>query len=151
MTILNRPDSRAIAAACLLSAAGALVFKVLQDNLEHRGIDVWLNTPAHRLVTDSNGRVTGVSVERHGAEVAIEARRGVVLACGGFEASAEMQAQYWQGKPVFSCAFLGNTGDGIRMAQAVGADTTGLRRAVSPNSPRKPSGSPRSPERPGLV
>ena len=33
-----------------------------------------------------------------------------------------MQAQYWQGKPVVSCAYAGNTGDGIRMAQAAGAD-----------------------------
>ena len=102
--------------------AGALVFKVLQDNLEHRNIDVWLNTPAQRLVTDGDGRVTGVLVQREGHAVAIQARRGVVLACGGFEADPQMQAQYWQGKPVFSCAFLGNTGDGIRMAQAVGAE-----------------------------
>ncbi|MBT6276653.1 MAG: FAD-binding protein, partial [Chromatiales bacterium] len=34
----------------------------------------------------------------------------------------EMQKQYWQAQPVSSCAFLGNTGDGVRMAQAVGAD-----------------------------
>ena len=49
-------------------------------------------------------------------------RGGVVLACGGFEANASMQAQYWQGKPVLPHAYCGNTGDGIRMAQAVGAD-----------------------------
>ncbi len=57
-----------------------------------------------------------------GKEIAIRARRGVILACGGFEADAAMQAQYWQGKPVFPTTFFGNTGDGIRMAQAAGAD-----------------------------
>jgi hypothetical protein len=45
----------------------------------------------------------------------------VILACGGFEADASMQAQYWQGKPVLPQVYSGNTGDGTRMAQAVGA------------------------------
>ena len=53
--------------------------------------------------------------------LAIKARRAVVLACGGFEANPEMQRQYWQEKPVLNAAYMGNTGDGILMAQAVGA------------------------------
>lgn len=101
---------------------GAFVFKVLQDNLEHREIELWMEAAAQRLITDANGRVVGIRVMRDGSEIAIEARRGVILACGGFEADPRMQAQYWQGQPVFSCAFLGNTGDGVRMAQAVGAE-----------------------------
>ena len=101
---------------------GAFVFKVLQDNLQHRNIELWLQAPAQRLVTDANGRVVGLRLMRDGVPIAIEARRGVILACGGFEADPRMQAQYWQGQPVFSCAFLGNTGDGVRMAQAVGAE-----------------------------
>ena len=48
-------------------------------------------------------------------------RRAVILACGGFEASPELQMQYWQEKPVLNAAYMGNTGDGIRMAQDVGA------------------------------
>jgi succinate dehydrogenase/fumarate reductase flavoprotein subunit len=44
-----------------------------------------------------------------------------VLATGGFEADPAMQAQFWQVKPVLSAAVRSNTGDGIRMAQAVGA------------------------------
>jgi succinate dehydrogenase/fumarate reductase flavoprotein subunit len=51
----------------------------------------------------------------------IEAARGVVLACGGFEADGEMQRQHWQIKPVLSAAVRGNTGDGVRIAQAAGA------------------------------
>ena len=102
--------------------AGALVFKVLQDNIAQRGIEVWTSTAAQRLLTDPQGRVCGIRVKREAQSLDIVARCGVVLACGGFEANPEMQAQYWQEKPVLSCAFLGNTGDGIRMAQAVGAD-----------------------------
>jgi succinate dehydrogenase/fumarate reductase flavoprotein subunit len=45
----------------------------------------------------------------------------VILACGGFEADAELQRQFWQEKPVLNAAYMGNTGDGIRMAQDVGA------------------------------
>jgi succinate dehydrogenase/fumarate reductase flavoprotein subunit len=102
--------------------AGALVFKVLQDNIEQRDIEVWLGAPAERLLTDANDRVVGIRVERAGEIQDIRATRGVVLACGGFEADEDMQRQFWQAQPVLSCAFLGNTGDGIRMAQAVGAD-----------------------------
>ena len=46
----------------------------------------------------------------------------VVLACGGFENNNDMKAQYFQGKPVLHNGFEGNTGDGIKMAQKVGAD-----------------------------
>jgi succinate dehydrogenase/fumarate reductase flavoprotein subunit len=52
----------------------------------------------------------------------VTARGGVVLACGGFEADATMQARHWPGGPALPAAYLGNTGDGIRMAQAAGAD-----------------------------
>ena len=45
----------------------------------------------------------------------------MVLACGGFEANPEMQRQHWQEKPVLNAAYMGNTGDGIVMAQDVGA------------------------------
>ena len=52
----------------------------------------------------------------------VAARGGVILACGGFEADPELQAQYWPGGPALNAAYRHNTGDGIRMAQAVGAD-----------------------------
>ncbi len=52
----------------------------------------------------------------------IAALRGVVLASGGFESAPEIQRKYWQIRPVLPVATRGNTGDGIRMAQAAGAD-----------------------------
>jgi succinate dehydrogenase/fumarate reductase flavoprotein subunit len=104
------------------SKAGALLFHVLQDNLRRRGIQVRTETRAHRIFVDPAGVVHGLQAERGDRRRSIRARRGVILACGGFEANPEMQAQFWQGKPVLSAAVSGNTGDGIRMAQELGAD-----------------------------
>jgi len=104
------------------SRAGALLFHVLHDNLRLRRIDIRSETPARRLFADAAGIVRGVQIETGGHLRTIRARRGVILACGGFEAGHDMQAQFWQGKPVLSAAVQGNTGDGIRMAQELGAD-----------------------------
>ena len=103
-------------------AAGVRLFKVIEDNIERRGITVWLESPAERLVTGAGGAVHGLLVAAPNGTRRVKARRGVVLACGGFEANHEMQRQWWQEKPVLTAAFRGSTGDGIRMAQAVGAD-----------------------------
>jgi succinate dehydrogenase/fumarate reductase flavoprotein subunit len=102
-------------------AAGVRLFKVLQDNISSRGLRVELSTPANRLITGARGEICGVMAQWDGRMFAIKARRAVVLACGGFEANPEMQRQYWQEKPVLNAAYMGNTGDGILMAQALGA------------------------------
>jgi hypothetical protein len=94
----------------------------MELNLAHRAIAPRLATAVEALATDPAGRVRGVIARRGRTRIAIGARRGVVLACGGFEGDPAMQRQYWAGQPVLSAAFRGNTGDGIRMAQAVGAD-----------------------------
>jgi succinate dehydrogenase/fumarate reductase flavoprotein subunit len=110
-------DPRAACPQVAGSPAGAMLFKVMADNVAARPIEVRCGARAGRLLQDG-GRVVGVAVE--GERIA--ARRGVVLACGGFEADPAMQAQYWPGGAALNAAFAGNTGDGIRMAQAVGAD-----------------------------
>ena len=100
--------------------AGALLFRVLQANIEanRERIDIALECPAIRL-SYADGRVAGVHLDNGST---ITARRGVVLACGGFEADQEMQAQFWNGGPALNAAYRHNTGDGIRMAQSLGAD-----------------------------
>ena len=101
---------------------GARLFGVMMQAVAASGVTVRLATPARRLITDATGAVVGVRLEGRGGPETVLVSGGVVLACGGFEADASMQAQYWQEKPVLPGAFAGNTGDGIRMAQAVGAD-----------------------------
>ena len=101
---------------------GPLVFYVLEKNVAERGIEVRCNTPAKKLISTDEKEVVGVIIDSPNGEKRIRARKGVVLASGGFEANEEMQKQYWQIKPVTSAANGGNTGDGIRMAQYLGAD-----------------------------
>lgn len=101
-------------------AAGVRLFRVMEDNIAARKIPVWLNTEVVRLLTE-DGAVIGVTARRGDKIMRIRAKRAVVLACGGFEANDEMKRQFWQEKPVLPAAFTGNTGDGIRMAQDVGA------------------------------
>jgi succinate dehydrogenase/fumarate reductase flavoprotein subunit len=101
---------------------GTRLFAAVEHNVKARGIPVRLSTAAERLITSPDGAVIGVVLSDAFGTRRVRTRGGVILACGGFEADASMQAQYWQGKPVLPHAYGGNTGDGIRMAQAVGAD-----------------------------
>lgn len=102
-------------------ANGQTMFKLIMDNVEARKIPVLLNTPARELVVDDKGAIIGVKARIQGRLRVFKARRGVVLACGGFEQNDWMRLQYLQGKPFYSMAPLSNTGDGIIMAQKVGA------------------------------
>ena len=101
---------------------GPNVLKVLEDNIRCRPIEVRFGASAQRLLKASTGEVRGLIVEGRNGVGTVKARRGVVLACGGFEADPKMQMQYWQLKPVLSAVSRGNTGDGIRMALEMGAD-----------------------------
>ncbi|AYJ48317.1 3-ketosteroid-delta-1-dehydrogenase [Rhodococcus sp. P1Y] len=87
------------------------------------GIPVWTNTTLVRLV-ESGDRVTGAVVAQDGREVTVTARRGVVLATGGFDHDMTMRRKFQSENLVddISLGADGNTGDGIRVGQDVGAD-----------------------------
>jgi 3-oxosteroid 1-dehydrogenase len=87
------------------------------------GIPVWTDTTLLHLHTDGD-RVTGALVGHHGHEVTISARRGVVLATGGFDHSMDMRWKFQSESlgPNLSLGAESNTGDGIRAAQELGAD-----------------------------
>jgi succinate dehydrogenase/fumarate reductase flavoprotein subunit len=115
-------DSRQAFPAVRGRPGGPLVFKILQENLNRNPVEVRLSTTAKSLIRDEDRQVLGVVIEgKHGVR-RIKARRGVVLASGGFEANEEMKQQYWQMPNVKGAANRSNTGDGIRMAQELGAD-----------------------------
>ncbi|MBV8785419.1 MAG: 3-ketosteroid-delta-1-dehydrogenase [Mycobacterium sp.] len=87
------------------------------------GIPVWTGTPLLRLEYDGE-RVAGAVVDHGGREVTITARRGVVLATGGFDHSMDMRWKF-QSESLGANLSLGaasNTGDGIRAGQELGAD-----------------------------
>ncbi|MBI4296624.1 MAG: FAD-dependent oxidoreductase [Chloroflexi bacterium] len=100
---------------------GNRLWKLLSTNVEGRGIRVMTSTPAKELLTNKKGEVTGVVAEREGETFTIKAKRAVVLTCGGFEYNEAMKELYLPFKPFYSMASPGNTGDGIMMAQEVGA------------------------------
>ncbi|MGH8807358.1 MAG: FAD-dependent oxidoreductase [Noviherbaspirillum sp.] len=101
---------------------GAALVAALRASLADRKVPLWLNSPLRELVLD-NGRVAGVVVEREGVTRRIVARRGVILAAGGFEWNQAMRDQYlpqpsraeWSVTPPHA-----NTGDAIRAGRAVG-------------------------------
>lgn len=115
-------DARATYPHAHALRAGPNVFKVVEDNVRARDIEVRMSTPAARLLRDADGSIAGLQVEGPGGTRRIGAARGVILACGGFEASPDMLRQYLQLHPILPAATRGNTGDGVRMAQAAGAD-----------------------------
>lgn len=88
------------------------------------GVGLWLETPARRLLVE-NGAVRGAIVARQGREVEIRARRGVVLACGGFPHDGARRKRLYRPAPTgaehWSAAPPGNTGDGIALGETVGA------------------------------
>jgi len=86
------------------------------------GIPVWTDTTLLRLAGDDD-RVDGAIVDHDGKEVTITARRGVVLATGGFDHSMDMRWKF-QSEALGAHLSLGaesNTGDGIRVGQELGA------------------------------
>jgi 3-oxosteroid 1-dehydrogenase len=105
----------------LLSLGQALAAG-LRAGLLASDVPVWLNTPMTGLHTQG-GRVAGVEVTRDGRPALIRARRGVVLAAGGFERNEQMRQRY-QRQPVgtdWTTGAAGNTGDAITAGAAAGA------------------------------
>lgn len=102
-------------------AAGAVRLRLA---LRDAGVPVLLETPLTGLVTDDDGAVIGVDVvSPDGQPRRIHARRGVILASGGFERNEAMRQQY-QRAPISASWTSGattNTGDGIQAGMAVGA------------------------------
>ncbi|MDO4548225.1 MAG: FAD-binding protein [Clostridia bacterium] len=86
-------------------------------------IDLWLNTPAKHIIQAPDTKaVLGVQVQRDGKLLNICALNGVVLCCGGFENNRDMMQQYLAIQEGVNMATPYNRGDGIKMAQEVGAD-----------------------------
>ncbi len=105
---------------------GRRLMQFMYDQVASRKIEVVYQTSAQRLLTDERGRVIGMKAIDTGSgqpkEVNIRASRAVILCTGGFEENEEMKLQYLRVYPAYFAGGTGNTGDGIKMAQEVGAD-----------------------------
>jgi len=91
-------------------------------------IPVWLSSPVTKLVVEYDG-VSGALVQHEGKTVKVTATRGVVLACGGFPHDVERRKQLFPhaptGKEHYSPSPASNTGDGLKLAEAVGGYVDG--------------------------
>ncbi len=104
-----------------LTGGNALLGRLYKSTLD-REIPIWTNAGMTSL-TESGGMVTGAIVEKDGKAVQVVARRGVVLAAGGFESNPEMRSQHLKGPTdvIWSGTPGTNKGDAHKAAEAVGA------------------------------
>ncbi len=103
------------------AGGGPALWSRLDDAVRRRDVEIWWDAPAQRLVQDGDGTVTGATVVRDGKPVTVRATGGVVLACGGYEFDDTMKRDFLRAEVAHFYGHPGNTGDGVRMAQAVGA------------------------------
>ena len=107
------------------AALGASLIAALRRSLMDRNVPLWLNTDFRNLVVQ-DGRVTGIQVLRDGQPMTLEARRGVIFGCGGFEQNQALREKYlpqptrvaWSATPPGN-----NTGAALEASQAIGAAT----------------------------
>lgn len=105
-----------------LGATGVEMISKLLAKAEELNIPVLYETPAVELIVDK-GRVTGVKALGEDKEYTFLAKDGVILASGGFGSNLEMRVKYNKDvdENILSTNTVGITGDGITMAEKIGA------------------------------
>ena len=107
------------------SAVGSFLVEKLNAYCESLGVELYLNTTATEILMD-NGSAVGVLANDAEHDYTINAK-AVVLATGGFGANFDMMTQYDASLAnAVTTNHSGATGDGILMAEAVGADTVDM-------------------------
>ncbi|MER7541745.1 FAD-binding protein [Actinomadura sp.] len=106
-----------------MATGGRALAARLRMALKDAGVPLWLKTAMTELVTDEDGRVTGIVATRDGETVRIRGRRGVLLATGGFDHNQEMRDKYLPkgGQEDFAMGARELTGDGILAGERLGA------------------------------
>lgn len=100
---------------------GGALYIPIRKQVKDRGIPVMYQTAAKELIKNEKGEIIGIKAESSGKSLNIKAKRAVILACGGFEFAHDIQQQFLPGWPMYGRGSTYNTGDGIRMAQQMGA------------------------------
>jgi len=104
---------------------GIGLMKALFNRAKELGIEIWYEAEATKLVTNE-AKISGVVVRKQEEEITVEAK-SVLLACGSFEANKKMRSEHlgseWEAAIVRGTEF--NTGDGLKMATEIGAQTFG--------------------------
>lgn len=100
---------------------------------EKEGVKLYTEVAAKSLITDENGKVVGANCEKaDGTKVTVNTKKGVIITSGGYGANPKMVKEYdnYWGDDLTDHTLTTNvgtnTGDGIVMAQEIGAGTVGL-------------------------
>jgi succinate dehydrogenase/fumarate reductase flavoprotein subunit len=136
------PLARPFASRAAFRAAASLLWRHASDRLRHRrgtrllmgnalvarlfyslrgrGVPIWRNACLQEL-TLAGTKVCGAVLAVEGTPRRVAARRGVVLATGGFGGSVDRLNDYVRPPLAHAVAFAGAAGDGMRIARAAGA------------------------------
>src|SRR6201991_3456415 len=111
MRVFLRTQTARLRGRKILTNGASIIGQILRVLIDLRGEPpVWTNTAMDDLIVE-DGRVVGARVTRDGASLNVQARKGVLLAAGGFSRNAEMRRKYSGDQPNEAKWSLSNTGD----------------------------------------
>jgi 3-oxosteroid 1-dehydrogenase len=114
-------DLRTYSRGTDIGAGNALIARLLYS-LRRTKAELWSNAPLLDLIGDAQNGVRGAVVEVGGRRLRIRARKGVILAAGGFPRSAELRAELAKDHPHDqTVGFEANVGDALQAARRIGA------------------------------
>ncbi len=121
--ILKRARDQLRAGRTLRLGAGNALVGCLAAGAFDKGLELWTSAPARELLREGE-RVVGAIIDTATGALRVEARRGVILATGGFPHDSKRRAELFpQGRTapeVWGMMPYGNAGDGIRLGESVG-------------------------------
>ena len=125
--VFLRSTAARIARRQILTNGSSLIAQMLKSMIDLCDGEppLWTNAAMDDLIVE-DGRVVGARVVRDGARLNVEARRGVLLAAGGFGHNADMRRRYSGNQPneaKWSIANAGDTGEVLQTAMRLGAKT----------------------------
>lgn len=106
------------------NATGYEMISKLNARLTEKNIPLHKNTTAAELIQNADGQITGVKAVYDGQTITYHANKGVIIATGGFGASLDMRMKYNENmnEKILSTNSVGSTGDGITLAEKIGAE-----------------------------
>ena len=104
-----------------ITTMGRALVGALVKGLLDRNIEIKLETPGTKLYQNDEGEVIGVQATHNGETLNIGARKGVIIASGGFEWNKELVKSFLPGEPTHHLSPPYNEGDGLIMAMEAGA------------------------------
>jgi len=102
-------------------SGGQRLWNLVKRNLEQRSIEMMTRTKVQEILKNEKGDVVGILAESQGEEISVKAKKGIILASGGYSNDPATKWDFYPAKPVLFLGDPANSGDGIRLGQKVGA------------------------------